>query len=287
MRLLNVIPDELVHLEQIVENTEKICNHTSGSFWHVGFREILFDSMTFLASLAALLAVISIVVEYWKIKKNKDCQKQVLEEIMRYMYGNDVIIEIIKLKMEERGWKDCYLHEAVLRRFSFMDIDMGLTNYAVTSKNYNMLHEFQLFLRNYNIMAEVTAEHFNDVNLDKRIKINDLYDLQDRSRRVFNRIDKLKELLNIDVSPLYDIIRSTYRGYFDNKAIELSDSDLLLTERIVVPSQYVAQGLEMHYRKAVADRYHIFYDIEVFPLADDEMCYDPFNMDVRKKYHRE
>ena len=284
MNVLNVLN---TMLDEILRNTEEICRHTSGTFWHVGFREILFDSMTFLASLAALMALVSILIEYRKIRKNKDCQKQVLEEIMRYMYGNDVIIEIIRLKMEEREWKDCYLYEAVLKRFTFMEIDMSLTNYAVTSKNYNMLHEFQLFLRNYNIMAEVTAEHFNDKDLDKRIKINDLYDLQDRSRRVFNRIEKLKELLDIDVDPLPDVITEKYRGYFNNIVLELSDEEKKYTERIKIPSQYEAAGLSNHYRKAVYDRAHIFYDIEVFPLKDDAPLYDPFTIDVRKKYDRE
>ena len=78
-----------------------------------------------------------------------------------------------------------------------------------------------------------------------------------------------------------------YRGYFNNIVLELSDEEKKYTERIKIPSQYEAAGLSNHYRKAVYDRAHIFYDIEVFPLKDDAPLYDPFTIDVRKKYDRE
>lgn len=274
-------------LDSILRQIEIICKQTNASFWHKGNIEVIFDSMAFIASLAALVTIVSIFVEYWKIKKNKNCQAQVLEEIMRYMYGNDVIIEVIRLKMGKRNWDRCYPNEAILKRFSFIDLDLAITNFAVTSKNYSLLHEFQLFLRNYNIMAETTAEHFKDIHLDKRIKMNDLFDLQHRSDRVFSRIEKLKKELKLNIPSLHDQIIKSYRGYFRNDNITLTAEEIELTKEIIIPVRYQDEGLADHYRKAVVDKYNFYYDIEIFPLPDDFAEINPFQKDLRKRYNRE
>ena len=286
--LFQILQSEgVAHLDEILERTTEISEHTSNSFWHSGPWEVVFDSMTFLASFAAIIAIVSVVIEYWKLKRNKDCQSQVLQEIMRYMYGNDVIIEVIRLKMNKRGWKDCYPNEAVLRRFSFIDLDLEIANFAVTAKNYNLLHEFQLFLRNYNIMAETTAEHFRNIKLDKRIKMNDLFDLQHRGDRVFSRIEKLRKELKLNIPSLHDQIIESYRGYFDNKNITFSEEEKTLIKDVKIPARYKDAELSDHYLKAIVDKYNFYYDIEIFPLTDDFKEIDPFQKNMRKRYNRE
>lgn len=280
----NLTDDIVKKLDDISRSTAEISSHTDGTFWHQGAWEVMFDSIAFVASLVAMLAVFTIIYEYRKIRHNQYCQVQVIEEIMRYLYVNDIIIEVLRLKMESRGWNG-RPHQAVLRRFNFIDMDLSISNFAVTSKSYHLIHEFQLFLRNYNIMAEVATQHFDNIEEDKRVKVNDLFDLQDRSRRIFARVDVLRKHLGLPIRQVEDVIRSNYRGYFDNTKVVLSDEEKKIVERVVVPSQYAERGIDDHYKKAVANRYKIYYDIEILPLPDEFADHDPFAKDMRDKVY--
>ena len=284
MRLL-VLENEIVKaLREIAEHTQNISSQSEGTFWHRGNWEVLLDSMALIASVLAMLAVVTVIYEYTKIKHNRNCQSQVFGEIIRYLYVNDTIIEILRLKMERRGWYSCHPHEAIIRRFKFPDKDLEISDFTVTSKNYDQIREFQLFLRNYNIMAEVTANHFDDETLDRRIKINDLADLQDRSRRILLRIQKLNKDFNLNIPAIEEYIPLHHRSGFENDDLTLSPVEAEIVKDVIVPPQYAA--IAKHYRKAVADRYFKYYDIEIFPLGDEYKDYGPYSAEAQIVYNR-
>ncbi len=288
MKLL--VDDTIVvnKLDEILEHVIQLCANTDGTFWHREGWEVFFDSIGLFASVAALIAIATVVIEYRKLRISQSCQSQVLEEIMRYLYVNDTIIEIIRLKMEERGWSNCYPHEAIIRRFKFSDKDLSITNFTITATNYHMMHELQLFLRNYNIMADTAAQHFDNPELDKRIKLHDLADLQDRSYRIYLRINDIRDELKLPVLPMVDIIKKRHRASFDNTNFELTAAENAIVEKINIPPQY--EKIAMHYKKAVADRYMKYYDIEILPLTDKIKNFDTFseelpNIMYDRKFH--
>ena len=88
----NLTDDIVKKLDDISRSTAEISSHTDGTFWHQGAWEVMFDSIAFVASLVAMLAVFTIIYEYRKVRHNQYCQVQVIEEIMRYLYVNDIII---------------------------------------------------------------------------------------------------------------------------------------------------------------------------------------------------
>lgn len=271
-------------LREIAEYTQRISSQSESTFWHRGNWEVLLDSMALIASVLAMLAVVTIVYEYAKIKRNRNCQSQVFGEIIRYLYVNDTIIEILRLKMDHRGWYNCHPHEAIIRRFKFPDKDLEISDFTVTSKNYDQIREFQLFLRNYNIMADVTAKHFDDETLDRRIKINDLADLQDRSRRILLRIQKLNKDFNLRIPAIEQYIPLHHRSGFRGDDLILTPAEMEIVKDVIVPPQYAA--IANHYLKAVADRYVKYYDIEIFPLHDEYKDYGPYSEESQIVYKR-
>ncbi len=284
MHLLVAENDVIEALNKIVEHTQNISSQSEGTFWHRGNWEVFLDSMALIASLLAMLAVVTIIYEYSKIKHNRNCQSQVFGEIMRYLYVNDTIIEILRLKMERRGWNNCHPHEAIIRRFKFPDKDLEVSEFTVTSKNYDKIREFQLFLRNYNIMAEIVAKHFDCEEVDKRIKIHDLADLQDRSNRIFDRIKSLNKEFNLNLPSLEEYIPSHHRAGFTMDNLTLTAAEAEVVSGIAIPPQY--RNIADHYRKAVADRYFKYYDIEIFPLGEEYKDYGPYSPELQIIYNR-
>lgn len=229
------------------------------------------DSITIAAAAVGMLALVSYIGVLLRRRVSKHTQAEILEDIERYLYGNDVYLEVIRLKMEEVNWqKDAYILETVLRRFAFPAEDLQLGKFTLKGKNYSTMHEFLTYLRNYNISAQVTAEHFEKL-LPKNIKVNDMVDLQYRSEALIKRISldekkSLKKIYRLPVRPLYDVVANTHRGHFNPRDLTLNEEDAKLVERIKVPDTYEKAGLSDHYKKAVADRFHWFYDIQVLPL---------------------
>lgn len=284
--LLAQLLDSL-QMRDILQDTHSIREEICASFFDRGFWPIIIDVATLVAALAAIAAITAFFIDLYKRRVSREFQARVLEDIERYLYGNDIFIEVIRLKMEEVGWNPEYhLLENVLRRFSFPDIDLDLGKFSVSAKNYDVLHEFILQLRNYNISAQVTAEHFEN-KADKLVRINDLIDLQYRSESLFRRINKegtgLKYILHLPLRSVYEV-GMLHHGHFEKDNLTLDGDQLKIAkkiEAIKIPETYKDANLADHYRKAVADRYFWFYDIQLLPLPKG------FNSDIyfkRPKY---
>ena len=254
----------------IQDNLQKIADKLYLPFMERGVFTWL-DILTGVASLIGTLALFTYLGVLLRRRVSKHTQAEILEDIERYLYGNDVYLEVIRLKMEEVKWqKDAYILETVLRRFAFPAEDLQLGKFTLKGKNYSTMHEFLTYLRNYNISVQVTAEHFEKL-LPKNIKVNDMVDLQYRSEALIKRIaldpkKSLKKLYRLPLRPLYDVVANTHRGHFNPRDLTLSEKEAKLVEKVKVPDTYKDAGLSDHYKKAVADRYTWFYDIQVLPL---------------------
>lgn len=261
-------------IQNILQDTHSIREEICAPFFDRGFWPIVIDIATLFAAVAAIFAITAFLIDLRKRRISREFQARVLEDIERYLYGNDIFIEVIRLKMEKVGWNpDCTLLANVLRRFSFPDIDLDLGKFSVSAKNYDILHEFILQLRNYNISAQVTAEHFEN-KCDKLVRINDLIDLQYRSESLFRRINEdgkgLKYILDLPMRSVYEV-GMLHHGHFEKDNLKLNKQQKTIKkeiESIFIPETYKDAGLTQHYRKAVADRYFWFYDIEILPLPE-------------------
>lgn len=281
-------------LDKILEYASNLEHLSEKTFWHHGVPEFVFDSMAFIASMTALGAIITVYYKYRQYERNKDCKSQILGEIVRYLYVNDTIIEIIRLKMEERGWeRGVHPHEAIIRRFKFPDKDLDISDFAMTAKNYNKVREFQLFMRNYNIMVDIAAKHFEDENVEKMVKVCDLAELQHRSHRLLDRIYGLKAYFNLSLDELEEFIPANHRADFTPDDLTLTPEEKKAIEKMTyIPEQY--KNIADHYRKSVANRYFKYYDIEMLPLKrkDSDANCGPYskevveNIQLRKYHHK-
>ncbi|MBO4475606.1 MAG: hypothetical protein J5737_02615 [Bacteroidales bacterium] len=289
-------------LEEIRESTRKIEDYTGG-FWHkYKLSNDFFDTVALFASLTAIFTLIALCWEYERKRINGECQKQMLEEIIRYLYTTDVIIEVLRQKMEARSWR-AVPNDTIIRRFAFMEQDLKVSSYTQNSRRYNRFHEFTLFLRNYNSMVDCVADHFQDPTVDVKVKKRDLIELQFRSARIMARIYELSNYLGLKVRTVDEIVEDTYtsKSVVDNQyntvrvpafplrfilneinsQAEDDDND----EENAVPD-YLARYVkgkdlcfylprEGKYRKDVFNRARVAYDIVLFPLDDDEKAHRP------------
>ena len=270
-------------LDKILEYASNLELLTQKSFWHQGTPEIIFDSMAFLASAMALGVVFTIMIKYIAHNRHKNCQTQAIGEIIRYLYVNDMIIEVIRLKMERRKWqKGCHPHEAIIRRFRFPEKDLDLIDFSISTKSYFKIREFQLFVRNYNIAVDAVAKHFEDESQDKQVKIRDLADLIDRSRRMHQRIQTLIDDFKLDIPSIEQFIINHHKGDFDPNNLELTFAEQEIVKGIAIPPHY--KGIADHYRKAVADKYVKFYDIEILPLEEGCKEYEVYSSEMIERF---
>lgn len=77
----------------------------------------------------------------------------------------------------------------------------------MTSKNFDQIHELNLFMRNYNIASEVAERHFANPSYPVELKKRDLDDLFSRAVSITNRLLGLAKRfeLKIDKNVWYAI----------------------------------------------------------------------------------
>ncbi|MBP5558868.1 MAG: hypothetical protein J6X71_03790 [Bacteroidales bacterium] len=278
-------------LEWIKQDTHKILNNTEPRFLQKGGWGTFSDILALIASGTAIIAIGGAFLAYKKRIRDKKCQEKLLEDIIRYLYTTDVIIEVIRQKMELRNWK-AVPNSTIINRFAFMEEDLKISHYTNTAKNYNIFHEFCLFLRNYNSMVESVSAHFQDINLDPEIKKRDLTELQFRSARIIARIYCIAKDMHLKIKSVDTILLETYTSkpasenagkkcqhvdyprFSNNKILtELGEKRAQLDNYIVDGMLVFYQGLD--YSRDVYNRGNVAYDIVLYPLDAQELRRQP------------
>ena len=140
--------------------------------------------ITLLASLATIIGIAALIIAWRKRIVNRRCQKRIIMDMIRHMFTNNTISEVIRLKHPKTG--KAVLKEGVMERYCFLDSDIELANMNFTAKSYERLHSLRLRLKNYNSVVLVAEKHFTDPNCPIDIRMEDLDDIWERSARLTN-----------------------------------------------------------------------------------------------------
>ena len=135
-----------------------------------------------------------------------------MEDRIRLLYTNLVSLEVVRLKMEYFGYKDCAPHNSIFPRFCFTEKELDMSRFSVSTEKYNYVHRFEKTLRNYNLAAMTAAEHFADKTVSRAVKEYDIENLKGRTTRLVSKILELTgpEFLNLSGIDVAKYIKDNY-----------------------------------------------------------------------------
>lgn len=207
---------------------------------------IFFNFISFLASFVTIGGVFSLAYYFLHKRVTKKCQKKILLDLMRHVFVNCAIVEIVRAKLMREGNNVCPV-EGVFRRFVFLDNDMDLARFSVTSRSFERIHSTCLSMRNYNIAAEMAEKHIVDRNVPLEIKIADMYEVFNRGVAITKKFVRLgKEMgFKLEVSMVENLFSRDFaksiNGIYDDKWMK--ESDILPRDRFRNHSYYDENGL--------------------------------------------
>ena len=233
--------DSLYHAVQIVgDHTDEF----SGC-------SLLVTLVSLVASLMTIFGIWTFFKEWKKTKVEEGCQKRIIMDMIRHMFTNNSISEVIRLKYPPEG--KSVLKEGVLDRYCFLESDIELKNMDFSEESYEYLHSLKLRLKNYNSVAIIAERHFTDPNCPKSVRLEDLNDIWERSIRLTEGfLEYAKAVgLNLSKKDISDYIR-TYHNKEDR--IPAWKKENIINYKLILPP-----------RKGTGRSY---YDKEPYLLGD-------------------
>lgn len=173
--LAPVVEDSVIALQseplsQIQRFTEVTASNTTFAFWWDGFNILI----------AVIALVFSIFTFYSQNKTSENTQKlsresqrNLLLDLVRHFYRNLVITYTIKTKLDDMGYEG-YPSEEHLIKLKVPMENIHLEAFYGRDKEYEVMHDLYLKLRNYNEEIDVACMHFKDVSLSQETKKRDL-----------------------------------------------------------------------------------------------------------------
>ena len=242
--------------------------HTLCEFITNDFYEIITDDHTrgycfisFLASIVTIAGFISIFFYYRKIRISKHCQKKIIVDLIRHLYINCVIIEIIRARLTKEKFT-IRPTDGVFSRFAVLDTDMCLERFSVNSRNFEMMHEICLLFRNYNIVAGVAEKHFADPKISVDLKKQDMIDLFSRAVKITERLFTLSDSLKLGITQkmivrfLEENLKSAKEGAWP---AGIKESDILPRDQFDGHSYYDEMGLGEIFNQRMLKHATTFY----------------------------
>lgn len=154
--------------------------------------------VTFIVSVLSLWytmkTVVSVKREAEKDRIDEECQRLLLIDIVRHLYRNKVCTLAMQYKyMQAEGKK--YPSDEHFLKLELLPKDLYLEQFYKDPQKFNLLHELEMLLRNYNIEVEVAQRHFFDTYIDEETKMRDFSTLNFKpgylTVRILEAMDKL------------------------------------------------------------------------------------------------
>ena len=205
-------------LKEISENT-----NAWGGWWTTPL-----TVLTIIASIATICGLFMIFKEMRVQKASMERQKLIIKDLIRHVFVNAAIMEVIRMKMTGK-WGKVHPTEGVFARFCVLETDLQLGQIRVTDNQYPKLHSLSLFLRNYNIMSQLAEKHFNDPYYDAKEKELEMDELWRRTVKITKEFMELGDVANlqIDNACIKEFITIHYNEKKESRQEPLPDVQLL------------------------------------------------------------
>lgn len=200
----------------ILESIYEINKNTDG--FSTGLSTAI-SVVSIIASVATIIGLVSLFLDIQKRKTNYNFRKKIILDLIRHMMVNNAIIEVIYSKItQDPNYRP---DGGVLHRFATLDSDVDLCRFSINSKNYELIHNLSLNIRNYNLVAISTDKHIQskDTSSDKILKeLDDIFfrgveiskniiDVGDNNKYSKLKLIRNKRLSNIDIKDYIAIVK--------------------------------------------------------------------------------
>lgn len=160
--------------------------------------DFIMDDVNVVAFISILIAILSFVISLMTYKEQKttasntnklsqDAQKNLLNDLIRHLYRNYVITFTMRSKLTEIDFRG-YPSEEHLYKLQIPMENIHLDVFLGEEKNYKLMHNLYLNLRNYNEEILVALTHFKDKNIDLETKLRDFDTLEFKVSYLTSRI---------------------------------------------------------------------------------------------------
>ena len=175
-------------LESINENTYSYADFPSG----------LETVLTIIASLVTIAGAFLLGYEYYRRQVSKKCQKRIILDLIRHLMVNNAIIEVIKGKLTGNPYYKP--QRGVFERFATLESDVDLGRFSVNAKNYEIIHNLSLKIRNYNSVVCILDENFRNTNISPTVLDKGMDDVFYRAVEVSKDLLKLSRNIGIEIT---------------------------------------------------------------------------------------
>lgn len=226
-------------IPQMLEHLNSVCQHTSPSCVETGFWHHCFDILSFLAAGATLFGIYTIWKEFKNRRISKKRKKLIIQDLARHFWINNIILEIVKMKMSRAGYSSVYPEESTFRRFCLLPEDLDCDKLSLKARHYDKIHDIELRLRNYNVTAEMVAGHFCDPALSREVKERDIDELVKRSVSLTRNLLAIGNEFGLAMDTPYSIITgSLHKGEIDKAEEEGRLARIELGQRMIAALDY-------------------------------------------------
>lgn len=183
-------------LDSIAKSTKKTSENTEPTpLSQTDNDEIWNLILAGIAAIGTLLTAFMIYRESRQQQINKKFQFLILQDLIRHLYRNKIIIRAMTLKLSEQGFREYFPSEEHLLKLKVLPEDLRISRFNTTTKHYDILHEFELKFRNFNTEVDVALDHLKQKYLGTEIKERDLDVLEFKSgfltKEIMNLMDDL------------------------------------------------------------------------------------------------
>lgn len=276
-----VAPDNVQAIDSILSQVTLISYNTDDS---LGLTP-MFNWVAFFASVVTIIGIIAIIVPLIQhVQSTRISRKRkqlILQDIIRHLFVNLAIVEILRKKLNDAGYAYGYPDEGIFRRLAFMPEDCNFHRLSNDADMYDRIHEMELVMRNYNISTEVACSHFVNPFIGEETRQRDLEDLAQRSVRLIreakgliqyfqpkelrwtsvrNRRFKALRCLKVEMPPL----RLFIEQHYENKTKDVTET-IDVKHFPEVACMMKEYGLEDVFNKYISYRFR-----------DEHLCLIPF-----------
>lgn len=152
----------------------------------------------FLAAVAAFGTIFTYIYvrkDYKQEQINKLFQQSIFKDLLRHNYRNFIVLHALKIKLETDNFNS-YPSEEHILKFKSLPEDLRINKFTTSAKNYDVLHRFELLLRNVNIEVDVFLDHLKNQELDMDIKKRDLKTMSFKFPMISEKIIEILTILD-------------------------------------------------------------------------------------------
>ena len=212
------------------------------------------DGLNLLAVISIIIAAVALIIETvtWfgitgtkqsiideaeKNRVDKECQYRLFQDIIRHLYRNRVCTITMEIKMkvlaelnsdEQNIYKNYYPSEEHVLKLKLLPSDIHLEEYYRDANTYQLLHEMELQLRNYNTEIDSAYIHLPSTTVPEETKKRDFDTLNFKTSFLTGKLIDLMNIMWPEKDNLYEaqslIFNSQQNNYKNNKGSIMKDN---------------------------------------------------------------